>query len=50
MPKVFSGVISCTIGAKLSLMDTRVYCLITASGAPLEELKHYMKNQDQPIL
>jgi putative transposase len=29
---------------------TRAYCLITAGGAPLEVLKHYIQNQDQPIL
>jgi putative transposase len=29
---------------------TRAYCLITAGGAPLAVLKHYIQNQDQPIL
>jgi len=29
---------------------TRAYCLITAGGAPLEVLQHYIQHQDQPIL
>jgi len=27
---------------------TRAYCLVTAGGAPLEILKHYIQTQDQP--
>jgi len=27
---------------------TRAYCLITAGGAPIEILKKYIQNQDQP--
>ena len=30
------------------LLWTRAYCLITAGGAPIDILKQYIQNQDQP--